>query len=381
MDLQPTGREKSERHGLDALLERALLLDLEVSHQGRILKLGAVLGDLRIARSGSTSIETLSEELNQLASKGEWLLGHNVIGHDLPILRERAPELALHDLPVIDTLMLSPICFPENPYHRLVKDYKLVRESINDPVADARQAATLFADEFQSLGGLRQKEPRLFEVLHFLLSTPDHEVDQLSNGMELVFGAFGARRPSKEQVLDLCRKLIPQWGCASVPIDDLLVRTQSQRLALACALTWLRVAGSNSVLPPWVRMQHPLTGDLVRQLREIPCTSANCTYCRRVHNSREQLRTFFGFDSFRPRPPSNTGESLQEEIVEAGMRNESLLAILPTGGGKSLCFQLPALVRNYRRGVLTIVLSPLQALMKDQVDGLVRRTGTSFAAA
>ncbi|PYT07882.1 MAG: hypothetical protein DMF60_06165 [Acidobacteria bacterium] len=63
------------------------------------------------------------------------------------------------------------------------------------------------------------------------------------------------------------------------------------------------------------------------------------------------------------------------------MRNESLLAILPTGGGKSLCFQLPALVRNFRRGVLTIIISPLQALMKDQVDGLVRRTGTSFAAA
>jgi ATP-dependent DNA helicase RecQ len=107
----------------------------------------------------------------------------------------------------------------------------------------------------------------------------------------------------------------------------------------------------------------------------------DCAYCRRVHNSQEQLHTFFGFDAFRPTPPSSTGGSLQQEIVEAGMRNDSLLAILPTGGGKSLCFQLPALVRNYRRGVLTIVLSPLQALMKDQVDGLVRRTGTPFAAA
>ena len=141
------------------------------------------------------------------------------------------------------------------------------------------------------------------------------------------------------------------------------------------------MAGSNSVLPPWVRLEHPLTGELIKRLREVPCPSVDCAYCRRVHNSQEQLRTFFGFDAFRPAPQSTAGGSLQQEIVEAGMRNDSLLAILPTGGGKSLCFQLPALVRNYRRGVLTIVLSPLQALMKDQVDGLVRRTGTPFAAA
>jgi ATP-dependent DNA helicase RecQ len=94
-----------------------------------------------------------------------------------------------------------------------------------------------------------------------------------------------------------------------------------------------------------------------------------------------QLRVFFGWNDFRSTPANARGTSLQCDIVEAGLRGESMLAILPTGGGKSLCFQLPALVRNYRRGVLTIVISPLQALMKDQVDGLVRRTGTPFAAA
>ena len=153
------------------------------------------------------------------------------------------------------------------------------------------------------------------------------------------------------------------------------------RLALAYTLAWLRVAGSNSVLPPWVRLEHPLTGELIKRLREVPCTSPECAYCRRVHNSTTQLRAFFELEGFRPTPQTSTGGSLQQAIVEAGMANESLLAILPTGGGKSLCFQLPALVRNYRRGVLTIILSPLQALMKDQVDGLVRRTGTPFAAA
>ena len=186
---------KSKGGGADVLqllLDRALLLDLEVSHSGKILKLGAVLGPQRLARSGNVAFGVACGELTRLAAGAACVLGHNLVRHDLPILRERARDLLLLRLPVIDTLVLSPICFPENPYHRLVKNYKLVRESINDPVADARQAATLFKDEFQALNGLRQTEPRLFEVLHFLLATPDLEADPLSNGMALVFRALGA---------------------------------------------------------------------------------------------------------------------------------------------------------------------------------------------
>src|SRR3954463_5694329 len=69
------------------------------------------------------------------------------------------------------------------------------------------------------------------------------------------------------------------------------------------------------------------------------------------------LKQSFGFDSFRP---------LQEEICEASLDGRDVFALLPTGGGKSLCFQLPALARQG----LTLVVSPLIALMKDQVDAL-----------
>ncbi|HWA09572.1 MAG TPA: DNA helicase RecQ [Opitutaceae bacterium] len=69
------------------------------------------------------------------------------------------------------------------------------------------------------------------------------------------------------------------------------------------------------------------------------------------------LRQTFGYASFRP---------LQQEIIEATLAGQDVFALLPTGGGKSLCFQLPALVRPG----LTIVVSPLIALMKDQVDAL-----------
>ena len=69
------------------------------------------------------------------------------------------------------------------------------------------------------------------------------------------------------------------------------------------------------------------------------------------------LQRFFGFSSFRP---------LQEEIIRDALAGRDVFALLPTGGGKSLCFQLPALARPG----LTVVISPLIALMKDQVDAL-----------
>jgi ATP-dependent DNA helicase RecQ len=80
-----------------------------------------------------------------------------------------------------------------------------------------------------------------------------------------------------------------------------------------------------------------------------------------VQFNRDQLlpplKKYFGFDSFRP---------FQQEIISDSLAGKDVFAVLPTGGGKSLCFQLPALVR----AGLTVVVSPLIALMKDQVDAL-----------
>ncbi len=107
-------------------------------------------------------------------------------------------------------------------------------------------------------------------------------------------------------------------------------------------------------------------------MRDTGCARPDCIWCREKNDPNRALQRWFGFEAFRSEPVDETGRPLQERIVAEAMAGQSVLGILPTGTGKSVCYQVPALSRFDKTGALTVVISPLVALMADQVQGLAR---------
>ena len=134
-----------------------LSLDLEVSPKdGRINALAAVCPDTEESIAFDNKGDRLDEalvRLDALAENKAFVLGHNLIHFDLLRLQAINPHLRLLEKPAVDTLMLNPLAFPQNPYHYLVKHYQddqLRRGRINDPELDARL----------TLGGIRESAER-----------------------------------------------------------------------------------------------------------------------------------------------------------------------------------------------------------------------------
>jgi ATP-dependent DNA helicase RecQ len=345
-------------------LSDVLVLDLELDGHGRLTAAAAVLGG---AAEVWESPAATAEGLARLAARARWVCAHNGHAHDLPRIQGWWPDHPALRLPLLDTLLWSPLAFPERPYHRLVKDRELVRVEGNDPLSDARGARQVLADELQWLEGRRDDRRlglvRLAMEHHLRGAQWAGAAAALLGGVTT--GPDDAVATWEGQVCEAARRRIalgPEtW------------------MAAAYVSMWLPLE-QGSVLPAWVRRTFPASAQLVRTLRDHDCGA--CPWCLENHAPLAQLRRWFpAFDGFRPTPALPDGSSVQEAIVRAGLEERSLLAILPTGGGKSVCFQVPAFARYRRRGALTVVLSPLQSLMKDQVDNLLQRSLYPHAAA
>ncbi len=322
-----------------------VFIDLEVSEsEPRIIDYGAV-------KDRNIVMHTKSKAQFSLFAQGvRYVCGHNIINHDLKYCGNVFGEK--NCLPV-DTLYLSPLLFPNKPYHNLVKDDKIISEQLNNPVNDAIKAMELFYDEVNAYQKLPSSMKHIFyDLLH---------KNEYFHGFFDYVGFFFSMSSLESEI----RNTFSGKICKNADISSIIYK---HPVELAYALAIISATEKYSMTPPWVYRNYPYVENVIRQLRETPC-SEGCEYCNKSLDVQKKLKDYFSYDSFR----TYNGEPLQEMAAKAAVSGKSLLAIFPTGGGKSITFQLPALMAGETSRGLTVVVSPLQSLMKDQVDNLAQK--------
>ena len=321
-----------------------VIVDVEVGLKDRkIHDIGALRDD------GAVFHKNSKKELFEFIGNAGYICGHNIIHHDATYLFDQTPPGRM----LVDTLYISPLLFPERPYHRLVKDDKLISDQMNNPVNDCEKARDLLMDEITRWSSLPDKKQELFASL--LKGEKEFEG----------FLSMVNARYCKKGLAELARSLYNGKICDHADLQT-LIRQYPCELAYALAL--IDTADYRSVTPRWVLRNYPAVEYVVKLLRHTPCNEG-CDYCNTQLDVHHNLKAFFGYEHFR----TYNGEPLQERAARAAIKGKSLLAIFPTGGGKSLTFQLPALMEGRSVHGLTVVISPLQSLMKDQVDNLADR--------
>ncbi len=215
---------------------RCLSIDLEVGKgDGRIHTFGAVRRDTGEGHSGGGSAEALAK-LDELADGASFVLGHNLIDFDLPHLRAAKPDLRVLTLPAVDTLRLSPLAFPRNPYHHLVTHYQdggLKRGRINDPELDSRLALELFSDQRKAL---HRAKPDSLAAWHWL-TTPDF--GGIDSALDNLFAEIrGAHRPADAEARAAMGHLLDGEACATHG-RGIVAAAANARWPFAYALAWL----------------------------------------------------------------------------------------------------------------------------------------------
>jgi len=332
-------------------------IDTEIEPKSRkILDIGSVKED------GSEFHKNSVSEFILFLNGIHLICGHNILNHDVKYIGKALNDAGVNSVNIIDTLYLSPLLFPTKPYHALLKDDKLQSEEKNNPLNDSFKAKDLFYDE---ISAFKKADDALKKIFYLLLS---------DKNKFRAFFRFMRYTCESIDVEQLIHETYKNEICEHVDLKKIITEYPIElAYSLSLVNSFIQHKKIHSITPPWVLKNYPEVQRVMFRLRNQPCVSG-CSYCNHAFDIHEGLNSFFGFNSYR----TYGGEPLQEKAVQAAVNNKSILAIFPTGGGKSITFQVPALMSAETSKGLTIVISPLQSLMKDQVDNL-EKTGITEA--
>ena len=298
MEARP-GHETLE-HIRRAGLERSISIDIESAGDDIEAVAGLRLdnGHAYSSRTARTRAPML-QELDRLSEGTEFVVGHNVTAHDLRELGRHDPELQLLRFAPVDTLILSPIAFPQRPYHHLVKPYKtpaLARLQANDPLLDARTAAVLLDDICAAFTEKHESAPAHIEAWHWLLTrTPAPQ------GYDTLFRHIrGAATPSDKSARRAIVAALEGRGCPQ-EAERIAANATNVLLPTAWLIAWTSVAETGSIIPPYIWHRAPQVRDMVRTLRMRPCDDESCAWCSERHVAEKELKRWLGLQ----RPSAN----------------------------------------------------------------------------
>lgn len=313
----------------------------------------------------TSSINESKEFFSDISSK--FICGHNFINFDMKILETKSIYNYIKDYNIIDTLPLSLLLFNEKTLHSLPKNYKTEDEFKNNPVEDSKLTAILLDKVINQFLSLNKNTQNIFYALlnndkyfngffDYLKQNYDFKLFDYKELRQLIYDVHKSVIVNKSYLFDIIK---------SNPVE------------LAYILAILTPDIEIKSHPPKILYSYPNLVDIQKKL------------CFNFEVAKDELSDFskeiFGFGTFREFPRLNAGlfntSVSQKEIVEASLKDESFLTILPTGGGKTFTFWLPAIIKSKAYKSLTVVISPLQALIEDHIKSFNSKVANYKAVA
>lgn len=345
------------------MLGNLLFIDLEATQDGKIFEIGLLCGN------DGLKCESVKEAIDFIKNhKIDFVVGHNYVGFDKKIVEQSPLFSHLANKPIIDTLLVSMLLFNEKTFHSLPKNYKSEDAFENDPLQDAKLSKELLQkciEKFKTIPSYQA------DILYSLL----RDVDGFSAFFSLIGNLIKLNFLQNDDLVSFVNQYFREIVVNKEALNSAIVE---QRVELAFILAIRMPYLEINVQPPKVLYDYPS----ITTLQESLCFD----YKKAVLEIESFSKENFGFDKFRDFDREdaslmNFNKLSQKEIVEASLRGDSFLTVLPTGGGKTFTFWLPAIMRARHLKSLTVVISPLQALIKDHIENFNNKIANFTAVA
>ena len=345
--------------------DNIIFIDLEVNTKKKDIKeLGLVYQNNELK---TTSILDAKEFINKFNQKCKYICGHNFVDFDLEILKTTSLYNTIEDYFIIDTLPLSLLLFNEKTIHKLPKNYKSEDDFQNDPVEDSKITLELLDKLINQFLSLDKEQQNIF---YNLLKEDKYFIGFFKYIEAKVNLEIVEIKELKLLIYDIHKSVILNKSYLYEIIE-------SNKVELSYILALLTPHIEIKSHPPKILYSYPNLVEIQKKL------------CFDIETSKNNLSNtsleIFGFGTFRPFPRLNPDlynpSITQREIIEASLNDESFLTILPTGGGKTFTFWLPAIIKADAYKSLTVVISPLQALIEDHITSFNAKVANYKAVA